>query len=134
QPRITRGLRRRPHRDSGENAERHRSVRRRHHAVVVQRQCVVRARRIAARTRQAAPITNWSGGRRIRPRRAAAPLFILRKAAPSSGRKLADFRRMAVILLVLFPFLLLFYTPLAWVAMAIAIGLICQKQFSAPRR
>ena len=41
---------------------------------------------------------------------------------------------MAVILLVLFPFLLLFYTPLAWVARAIAIGLICQKQFSAPRR
>ena len=29
---------------------------------------------------------------------------------------------MAVILLVLFPLLLLFYTPLAWVAMAIAIG------------
>jgi hypothetical protein len=41
---------------------------------------------------------------------------------------------MAVILLVLFPFLLLFYTPLAWVAMAIAIALICQKQFSAPSR
>jgi hypothetical protein len=41
---------------------------------------------------------------------------------------------MAVILLVLFPLLLLFYTPAAWVAMAIAIGLICQKRFAAPRR
>jgi hypothetical protein len=41
---------------------------------------------------------------------------------------------MAVILLVLFPLLLLFYTPLAWVAMAVAIGLICRKQFAAPPR
>ena len=41
---------------------------------------------------------------------------------------------MAVILLVLFPFLLLFYSPAAWVAMAVAIGLICQKTFAGPRR
>jgi hypothetical protein len=41
---------------------------------------------------------------------------------------------MALILLVLFPFLLLFYTPAAWVAMAVAIGLICRNQFAPPRR
>jgi len=41
---------------------------------------------------------------------------------------------MAVILLVLFPFLLLFYSPLAWIAMAVAIGLICQKKFAGPSR
>jgi len=39
---------------------------------------------------------------------------------------------MAVVLLVLFPFLLLFYSPLAWVAMAVAIGLICRDKFSGP--
>jgi hypothetical protein len=50
------------------------------------------------------------------------------------GRRLAQSSGMAVILLVLFPFLLLFYTPLAWVAMAAAIGLICRKRFAAPRR
>ena len=41
---------------------------------------------------------------------------------------------MAVILLVLFPLLLLFYTPAAWVAMAIAIGLVCRKHFAPPSR
>jgi hypothetical protein len=41
---------------------------------------------------------------------------------------------MAVILLLLFPILLMVHTRLAWVAMAIAIVLICGKQFSAPRR
>ena len=34
----------------------------------------------------------------------------------------------------MFPFLLLFDTRLAWGAIAIAIGLICRKQFAAPRR
>ena len=41
---------------------------------------------------------------------------------------------MAVILLVLFPFLLLFDTRLAWLAMAIAIGLVCRKYFAGPPR
>jgi hypothetical protein len=41
---------------------------------------------------------------------------------------------MAVILLVLFPFLLMVDTRAAWVAMAIAIALICGKRFSGPRR
>ena len=41
---------------------------------------------------------------------------------------------MAVILLVLFPFLLMIDTRVAWVAMAVAIGLICHKRFLRPRR
>jgi hypothetical protein len=41
---------------------------------------------------------------------------------------------MAVILLVLFPFLLMVDTRVAWVAMAVAIALICRKRFSGPRR
>jgi hypothetical protein len=41
---------------------------------------------------------------------------------------------MAVILLVLFPFLLMANTWLAWAAMATAITLICGKRFSAKRR
>ena len=41
---------------------------------------------------------------------------------------------MAVILLVLFPFLLLVDTRLAWCAMAIAIGLFCRKAFAGPPR
>ena len=61
-------------------------------------------------------------------------LFTGGKIAASRGRKLAHSSGMAVILLVLFPFLLLFYSPLAWVAMAVAIGLICKRQFSAPPR
>ena len=41
---------------------------------------------------------------------------------------------MAVILLLLFPILLMVHTRLAWVAMAIAITILCGKRFSAPRR
>ena len=57
-----------------------------------------------------------------------------RKSRPARGRKLADSSRVALILLVLFPFLLLVDTRLAWVAMAAAIALICRKQLAAPRR
>jgi hypothetical protein len=39
---------------------------------------------------------------------------------------------MAVVLLVLFPFLLLFYSPLAWIALAVGIGLILRDKFSGP--
>jgi hypothetical protein len=41
---------------------------------------------------------------------------------------------MAVVLLVLFPFLLMVDTRVAWVAMATAIALMCRKRFAAPRR
>ena len=41
---------------------------------------------------------------------------------------------MAVILLVLFPFLLMVNTRLALVAMVVAITVICGKRFSAPRQ
>jgi hypothetical protein len=41
---------------------------------------------------------------------------------------------MAVILLVLFPFLLLVDTRVAWVALAVGIGLICRDRFAPPRR
>jgi hypothetical protein len=41
---------------------------------------------------------------------------------------------MAVVLLVLFPFLLMFNTRLAWAAMAAAIAIMCHKKFSTPRR
>ena len=47
---------------------------------------------------------------------------------------LAGTNSMAVILLVLFPFLLMVDTRVAWVAMAAAIAVICGKRFSAPRR
>jgi hypothetical protein len=63
-----------------------------------------------------------------------AGLFYCAKSWPARGRTFADSRGMAVFLLVLFPFLLMVNTRLAWVAMAIAIVLICGKQFSAPRR
>jgi hypothetical protein len=57
-----------------------------------------------------------------------------RQSWPARGRKLAYSRGMAVILLVLFPFLLMVDTRVACVAMATAIALICGKRFSAPRR
>jgi hypothetical protein len=60
--------------------------------------------------------------------------FSARTPRPADGRRLADSSGMAVILLVLFPFLLMVDTRLAWLAMAVAIGLICQKKFSAPSR
>jgi hypothetical protein len=41
---------------------------------------------------------------------------------------------MAGVLLALFPILLLFYTPLAWVAITVAIVLLCQKRVSSARR
>ena len=42
--------------------------------------------------------------------------------------------RMAGVLLALFPFLLLFHPPLAWIAITLAIVLLCQKRLSSVRR
>ena len=41
---------------------------------------------------------------------------------------------MAGVLLALFPVLLMFDTRLAWIAMIIAIVLLCQKRLSSARR
>jgi hypothetical protein len=41
---------------------------------------------------------------------------------------------MAGVLLALFPILLLFYTPLAWVALGLAIVLLVNKRLGAARR
>jgi hypothetical protein len=50
-----------------------------------------------------------------------------------NGRTIADTSHMAGVL-ALFPVLLMFNTRLAWIAMIIAIVLLCQKRLSSPRR